>query len=74
MRSFGTHSSVGGAYWEQQAAKLPGLGLPVMDTHYNLVTLVDVDARHVVREARKLRVAHVQLSVDTNDFGKPFKP
>ncbi|PWU10506.1 MAG: hypothetical protein C5B50_25445 [Verrucomicrobia bacterium] len=65
---------VDGAYWQQQADKRPGLGIPVMDTHSTKATIVSVNTNRVVTGVKSVRVAHVRISVDTNDFSRVYPP
>ncbi len=63
-----------GAYWQQRASKQAGLGIPVYDTRLTSVTLILVDSNGIVQQAKDVRVAHLQLSVDTNDFSRVLVP
>ncbi|PWU19342.1 MAG: hypothetical protein C5B50_06735 [Verrucomicrobia bacterium] len=74
IRDFLLGNGVRGDYWQQQSEKRVGLGLPWMDTHSTEVLLVDVDSNRVVKTCKSIRVAHVTISVDTNDFSRTFKP
>jgi hypothetical protein len=63
-----------GAYWSQLAARKTTLGSPSMDTHLTKILLVIVDGYKLVQTTEIRRVAHVRISVETNDFGRPFVP
>jgi len=67
-------NGVRGRYWQQQSEKRRDLGLPVMDIRASAVTIVTVSFNRVVVESKSSQAAHVQISVDTNDFARPFTP
>jgi hypothetical protein len=67
-------NGVEGSYWRQQSERRVGLDLPVMDTRATKVILVTVNSDQVVMEWKSVRAAHVQISVDTNDFARSFTP
>jgi len=74
FRDFLLGNMVRGSYWRQQSEKRKDFDLPVMDTRATKVILVTVDRDPIVTDRKVLRAAHVQLSVDTNDFVRPFSP
>jgi hypothetical protein len=65
---------VRGSYWSQLSEKRIRMGLPSMDTHLTKVLIVQADDRKIVQTTEIRRIAHVRISVDTNDFGRPFVP
>lgn len=74
FRGFLLGNALTGRYWQQQSEKQNGLGLPVMDTRSSVVTIVTVDANGIVTHSKSVHVAHARISVDTNDFARPFTP
>jgi hypothetical protein len=74
FQDFFLGNSVRGRYWQQQSEKRPGLGLPVMDTQATAVLLVETDLDRNVTKSESIRAAHIQISVDSNDFSRPFAP
>jgi hypothetical protein len=63
-----------GSYWRSQDEKRQGLDIPVYNTSKTRVLIVTVDASKRVQQVEWASAAHVQLSVDTNDFGRVFVP
>jgi hypothetical protein len=63
-----------GRYWQQQSEKQVAVGLPVMDTRSTRVVLIELGSDRLIKQVRTIKAAHIQLSVDTNDFGRSFTP
>jgi hypothetical protein len=57
-------------YWEQTLEMHRGLGSRAMHTHYTTITSITTDSNQVVLDVKKYQVAHVRISVNTNDFGR----
>ena len=74
FRGFLLGNLLTGRYWEQQSEKQKGLGLPVMDNRLSVVTIVTINSNGIITNSQSIHVAHAQISVDTNDFTRPFTP
>jgi len=61
-----------GRYWEQQAEKRSGPGLPAIDTRLTRIILVSADSNQTITASQQVQAAHVRIAVDTNDFGRQF--
>ncbi len=61
-----------GEYWRLQQAKSTNLSLPNYLSYWGKYSLLSVEANKRITATHPRRAAVFRISVDTNDFGKPF--
>ena len=61
-------------YWKQQADRTSEVGTEFLVTARTSVAIVSTTTNGIVLNVDRIRIAHVALSVSTNDFDRPFTP